>query len=111
MIRRLLFPLLLLTGFTACSQNSLDPFASPDGGGGVDSSEPVKATLTAEQSAVVPGQKFSVAVKLVHSGHWHTFWSNPGQFAQTPSLTCLKGICFWGPAPEKGAWVMERWGG
>ncbi len=87
MICHLLFPLLLLTGFTASSQNAFDPFSSPDAGAAVDSSEPVKATLLGEQSAVIPGQKFSVAVKLDHAEHWHTFWRNPGQFAQSPSLT------------------------
>ena len=38
----------------------------------------VKASLVPAQSAFVPGQPLDVALKLVHPGHWHTYWLNPG---------------------------------
>src|SRR5688572_24248993 len=38
----------------------------------------VKASLVADQNAVVPGQPFTVAVKLEHAPEWHTYWVNPG---------------------------------
>ncbi len=40
--------------------------------------EHVEAELVAEISAVVPGQSFQVALKLVHDEHWHTYWTNDG---------------------------------
>ena len=38
----------------------------------------VKATLVADVTSVQPGQPFTAAVRLVHDGHWHTYWINPG---------------------------------
>jgi thiol:disulfide interchange protein len=40
--------------------------------------EHVVAELVSEVSAVVPGQPFWVALKLVHDEHWHTYWINDG---------------------------------
>jgi thiol:disulfide interchange protein len=96
MISRLLLPLLLLASPLARAQGTFDPFNPPAAATAPDAdtapdeayqNAPVKASLVADQTAVVPGQKFSVAVKLVHEEHWHTFWRNPGQYAQTPSFT------------------------
>ncbi|MBL9212826.1 MAG: thioredoxin family protein [Opitutaceae bacterium] len=38
----------------------------------------VKASLVAAVTAIQPGQAFTVALRLVHEPHWHTYWSNPG---------------------------------
>lgn len=38
----------------------------------------VKATLVSSVTSVEPGQPFQVALRLEHSGHWHTYWINPG---------------------------------
>jgi len=38
----------------------------------------VKASLVAADAAIQPGQAFTVALRLVHEPHWHTYWSNPG---------------------------------
>lgn len=65
--RLLLATLTFLLPATVFAQE--DPF---------DEKVPVQASLVAEQSAIVPGQKFTVAVKLVHAEHWHTYWKNPG---------------------------------
>lgn len=40
--------------------------------------EYVEAELVSEVSAVVPGQTFQIALKLVHDEHWHTYWINDG---------------------------------
>ncbi len=41
-------------------------------------SKEVTATLLAAQSALVPGQALTVALRLEHPEHWHTYWLNPG---------------------------------
>jgi thiol:disulfide interchange protein/DsbC/DsbD-like thiol-disulfide interchange protein len=38
----------------------------------------VNASLTAADSAIVPGQPFSGALRLEHQAHWHTYWINAG---------------------------------
>jgi thiol:disulfide interchange protein DsbD len=38
----------------------------------------VRAELIAERDAVVPGQPFTVGLRLQHIPHWHTYWRNPG---------------------------------
>ena len=38
----------------------------------------VKASLVAAETAIQPGKAFTVALRLVHEPHWHTYWSNPG---------------------------------
>jgi thiol:disulfide interchange protein DsbD len=38
----------------------------------------VKASLVAADAAVQPGRPITVALRLVHEPHWHTYWSNPG---------------------------------
>ena len=40
--------------------------------------ENVTATLVSEVDGVQPGSSFTVALKMVHQGGWHTYWENPG---------------------------------
>ncbi len=39
---------------------------------------PVKASLVSSDLSVKPGQPITVALRLVHDAHWHTYWLNPG---------------------------------
>ncbi len=41
--------------------------------------DPVRASLVAERTALVPGQTTTVALRFVHDDHWHTYWKNPGE--------------------------------
>ncbi|MCX6954697.1 MAG: protein-disulfide reductase DsbD family protein [Verrucomicrobia bacterium] len=38
----------------------------------------VQASLVAADASVKPGQPVTVALRLVHDEHWHTYWLNPG---------------------------------
>jgi len=38
----------------------------------------VKASLVAEESSIQPGRPFTVALRLEHEPHWHTYWVAPG---------------------------------
>ena len=38
----------------------------------------VQASLVAADTSVKPGQPITVALRLVHNEHWHTYWLNPG---------------------------------
>lgn len=38
----------------------------------------IRVELVAEQTAVVPGQPLTVALRLEPDRHWHTYWINPG---------------------------------
>src|SRR5581483_5878586 len=38
----------------------------------------VQASLVAADASVQPGRPFTVALRLVHDPHWHTYWINPG---------------------------------
>jgi thiol:disulfide interchange protein len=38
----------------------------------------VTAELVARDASIQPGRPFTVALKLVHDEHWHTYWINPG---------------------------------
>ena len=38
----------------------------------------VKATLVAADASVQPGKPITVALRLVHNPHWHTYWVFPG---------------------------------
>ncbi|MDX2219056.1 MAG: protein-disulfide reductase DsbD family protein [Burkholderiales bacterium] len=40
--------------------------------------EHVLAELIAEQTSVQPGKPFTVALRIQHAPHWHTYWRNPG---------------------------------
>jgi thiol:disulfide interchange protein DsbD len=38
----------------------------------------VTASLVAADASVKPGAPFTVALRLVHKPHWHSYWVNPG---------------------------------
>lgn len=38
----------------------------------------VKVSLVAADTSVQPGQSVTVALRMVHDAHWHTYWINPG---------------------------------
>jgi thiol:disulfide interchange protein/DsbC/DsbD-like thiol-disulfide interchange protein len=40
--------------------------------------EHVEAELIAERASVQPGKPFTVALRIKHAPHWHTYWRNPG---------------------------------
>jgi thiol:disulfide interchange protein/DsbC/DsbD-like thiol-disulfide interchange protein len=40
--------------------------------------EHVEAELVAEKATVEPGKPFTVALRIKHAPHWHTYWRNPG---------------------------------
>ena len=37
-----------------------------------------QASLVAEHNAIVPGQSFTIGLKLKMAPQWHTYWKNPG---------------------------------
>ena len=56
-----------------------DPFDVVAGSGlSIPPGTEVVATLVSENNAIAPGETFTVALKMVHSGPWHTYWENPG---------------------------------
>ncbi|MGA7724783.1 MAG: thioredoxin family protein [Opitutaceae bacterium] len=38
----------------------------------------VTASLVSADASVAPGRPFTVALRLVHKPHWHSYWINPG---------------------------------
>lgn len=38
----------------------------------------VKASLVSADASIQPGRAFTVALRLEHEAHWHTYWLNPG---------------------------------
>ena len=38
----------------------------------------VTASLVAPETSIQPGRAFTVALRLVHEPHWHTYWLNAG---------------------------------
>jgi thiol:disulfide interchange protein DsbD len=38
----------------------------------------VTASLVSADASIKPGRPFTVALRLVHQPHWHTYWVNPG---------------------------------
>ncbi|MFK4707224.1 thiol:disulfide interchange protein [Roseateles asaccharophilus] len=48
--------------------------------------EHVKARLVSSQSAVAPGQRFTVALEQDIKPHWHTYWINPGDSGQATTI-------------------------
>ena len=70
------FALALLGSSRVTAQENFvsDPFAQF---GSVPGKE-VQASLVSEVGAIRPGETFTVGLKMVHSGPWHTYWENPG---------------------------------
>lgn len=62
--------------------------------------------LIAEDQAIVPGERFDVAVRFVLEPHWHIYWKNPGASGLAPEMTWTlpagieAGEIQW-PAPER----------
>ena len=47
----------------------------------------VKAELLAEPAAIMPGEPFTVGIKLSMKEHWHTYWRNPGDSGEPTQVT------------------------
>ncbi|WP_159346609.1 protein-disulfide reductase DsbD family protein [Roseomonas harenae] len=45
-----------------------------------------RVTLVAQVGAVAPGQPFRLALRQVLAPGWHTYWTNPGDAGEAPSL-------------------------
>ncbi|MFH5924165.1 protein-disulfide reductase DsbD family protein [Roseomonas xinghualingensis] len=45
-----------------------------------------RVTLVADRLAVAPGQPFRLALRQVLAPGWHTYWTNPGDAGEPPSL-------------------------
>lgn len=43
-----------------------------------DTETHVQASLVAAATSIQPGRTFTVALRLEHAPHWHTYWINPG---------------------------------
>ncbi|MBI5319021.1 protein-disulfide reductase DsbD domain-containing protein [Bradyrhizobium sp.] len=52
-----------------------------------DAASLVKVELLAEPSAIVPGEPFTVGIKLSMKQHWHTYWRNPGDSGEPTQVT------------------------
>jgi thiol:disulfide interchange protein/DsbC/DsbD-like thiol-disulfide interchange protein len=46
----------------------------------------VEAELVSAVRSVVPGQPFTVALRLAHEPHWHTYWKNPGDSGMATAI-------------------------
>jgi thiol:disulfide interchange protein DsbD len=64
----------------ALAASALAQFEFPDEAG------PVEATLVADVTQVAPGDSFTVALRLQHAPHWHTYYLNPGQVGNPPEV-------------------------
>jgi DsbC/DsbD-like thiol-disulfide interchange protein/cytochrome c biogenesis protein CcdA len=66
----------------------------------------VEAELVAAHASVQPGQTATLALRLKHDPHWHTYWRNPGDAGLPTTLTWEKvadaspGTIQW-PVPER----------
>ncbi|MDQ8023594.1 MAG: protein-disulfide reductase DsbD family protein [Moraxellaceae bacterium] len=47
----------------------------------------VRASLVTLQQAVVPGQTLRAGLRIEHAPGWHTYWRNPGDSGEPPTLT------------------------
>ncbi|MGQ0682166.1 protein-disulfide reductase DsbD family protein [Bradyrhizobium sp.] len=52
-----------------------------------DTADLVRVELLAEPAAIVPGQPFTVGIKLSMKEHWHTYWRNPGDSGEPTQVT------------------------
>ena len=46
----------------------------------------LEAELVSEVRAVEPGRPFTVALRLRHEPHWHTYWKNPGDSGMATAI-------------------------
>ncbi|MFT3829830.1 MAG: protein-disulfide reductase DsbD family protein [Opitutaceae bacterium] len=90
-------PVLLLVLLALCASGRLLAFTFGE--------KHVAASLVAERTALVPGRTTTVALRLVHDEHWHTYWKNPGEAGLPTTLAWTlppgfsAGPIQW-PAPE-----------
>jgi DsbC/DsbD-like thiol-disulfide interchange protein len=69
-------------------------------------SDHVRVDLITETTALVPGQRAWIGLRLVHEPHWHTYWINPGDSGLPTKLTwrlpadIKAGEIAW-PAPQR----------
>lgn len=75
-------------------------------GAGVVERDHIRVELVAAQTAAVPGQPLTVALRLEPDTHWHTYWINPGDSGlptkidwNLPSGTAVGSLQF--PFPER----------
>jgi thiol:disulfide interchange protein len=47
----------------------------------------VKVSLLAEPAAIMPGEPFTVGIRLSMKEHWHTYWRNPGDSGEPAQVT------------------------
>jgi thiol:disulfide interchange protein DsbD len=47
----------------------------------------VKVALLAEPAAIMPGEPFTVGIRLSLKEHWHTYWRNPGDSGEPAQVT------------------------
>ena len=72
----------------------------------------VQASLVAADASVQPGQPITVALRLVHDAHWHTYWLNAGDSGLATQLNwnlpqgLQAGNTLW-PLPQKP--LPQRW--
>ena len=45
-----------------------------------------EATLVSEQASIVPGEPFTVALRLEMEDGWHSYWKNPGASGEATSI-------------------------
>ncbi len=69
---------LALALFALLSVTAFGQFGQLFGGAKDDEPGHVQVSLVAEATSVEAGKPFTVALKLDHSNHWHTYWINPG---------------------------------
>ena len=80
--------------------------ARSDAAGGPVRVDAVEVELVARESAVVPGKRLTLGLRLLHDPHWHTYWRNPGDsgLATQLDLTLPEGFTAgaieW-PAPKR----------
>ena len=66
----------------------------------------VEAELVSSVRSIEPGKPFTVALRLEHEEHWHTYWKNPGDSGMATSIqwTLPQGFSAGGiqwPAPQR----------
>lgn len=71
----------------------------------LDDAPHVRMSIYADQTAVVPGEMFHLAIKHDIDEHWHTYWINPGDSGTPTNFTLtmpdgfIQGDISW-PAPK-----------
>lgn len=77
----------MVSRYLGCILFALLCLAAPGSVRAQDVSDLVKVELLAEPSAIVPGEPFTVGIKLSMKEHWHTYWRNPGDSGEPTQVT------------------------